>query len=97
MIESIIWFVFTFLNMLFEGFVFMYGWNSFIHKVGFPTISYGLAMCLCLFISYMTNKDSDIGDDEDRNEYIKNKTVSNFVHNLVYIVCFVIFNWLLLR
>lgn len=96
MIERIIWFVFTILNMLFEGFVFMFGWNSFIHKVGFPTISYPLALCLCLFISYMTHKDSEI-DDEDRNEYIKNKTVSNFVHNLVYVVCFVIFNWLLFR
>ena len=48
MIEAIIWFVFTFLNMMFEGFVFMYGWNSFIHRVGLPTISYGLVYA-CLY------------------------------------------------
>ena len=98
MIESVIWFVFTFLNMMFEGFVFMYGWNTIIHKIGFPEISYGLAMCLCLFISYMCNKDSGIGDDiEDRKAYVREKTVSNFVHNLVYVVMFLIFNWLVFR
>lgn len=97
MIESVIWLVFTFLNMMFEGFVFMYGWNSFIHKIGFPTISYGLAMCLCLFISYMTNKDTEIDDNEDKNAYIRNKTVSSFVHNLVYVIIFVIFNWIVFR
>lgn len=97
MMESVIWFVFTFLNMMLEGFVFMYGWNSFIHRVGFPTISYGLAMCLCLFISYMCFKDTAIDDVEDRTKYVREKTVSNFVHNVVYVLIFVIFNWLVFR
>lgn len=81
-------------NSLFDGFVFMFGWNTIIHKIGFPEISYIVSYGICLFIGYVKSNDVNDKEGEDRKEYIRNKVVLGIANNIVYIVLFVVYRWI---
>ena len=73
---------------------FMFGWNTVIHKIGFPEISYILSYGICLFIGYVKSNDINDKECEDRKEYIRNKVVLDIANNVVYIVLFVVYRWI---
>nr|DAR88803.1 MAG TPA: hypothetical protein [Caudoviricetes sp.] len=93
MIESLVYLLLAIGNSLFDAFVFMFGWNTIIHKIGFPEISYILSYGICLFIGYVKSNDINEKEGEDRKEYIRNKVVLGIANNIVYIVLFVVYRW----
>ena len=94
MIESLVYLLLTIGNSLFDAFVFMFGWNTIIHKIGFPEISYILSYGICLFIGYIKNNDIADKEGEDRKAYIRNKVALGIANNVVYIVLFLVFKWI---
>lgn len=94
MIESLIYTLLAIGNSLFDAFVFMFGWNTVIHKIGFPEISYIVSYGICLFIGYVKSNDVTDREGEDRKEYIRNKVVLGIANNIVYIVLFVVYRWI---
>lgn len=62
MIETLVYILLATGNSLFDAFVFMFGWNTVIHKIGFPEISYIVSYGICLFIGYV--KSNDVNDKE---------------------------------
>lgn len=94
MIESVIYMLLEIGNSLFDAFVFMFGWNTIIHKIGFPEISYILSYGICLFIGYIKNNDIADKEGEDRKAYIRNKVALGIANNVVYIVLFLVFKWI---
>ena len=94
MIESLIYILLAIGNSLFDAFVFMFGWNTVIHKIGFPEISYIVSYGICLFIGYVKSNDINDKEGEERKEYIRNKLVLGIANNIVYIVLFVVFKWI---
>jgi hypothetical protein len=94
MIESLIYLLLAIGNSLFDAFVFMFGWNTVIHKIGFPEISYIVSYGICLFIGYVKSNDVTDKECEDRKEYIRNKVVLGIANNVVYIVLFVVYRWI---
>lgn len=50
MIEFIIGVLVFIVDVFYGGFVFQYGWNHFIHVIGFPTINYVSALGIGMFI-----------------------------------------------
>lgn len=93
MIESLVYMLLAIGNSLFDAFVFMFGWNTIIHKIGFPEISYILSYGICLFIGYVKSNDTSDKEGEDRKEYIRNKVVLGIANNIVYLVLFLVFKW----
>ena len=91
MIESLVYLLLAIGNSLFDAFVFMFGWNTIIHKIGFPEISFIVSYGICLFIGYVKNNDTNDLDGEDRKEYLRNKIVLGIVNNIVYLVLFFVF------
>lgn len=94
MIESLVYLLLTIGNSLFDAFVFMFGWNTIIHKIGFPEISYILSYGICLFIGYIKSNDIADKEGEDRKAYIRNKVALGIANNVVYIVLFLVFKWI---
>ena len=94
MIESLVYVLLAIGNSLFDAFVFMFGWNTVIHKIGFPEISFILSYGICLFIGYVKNNDVNDKEGEERKEYIRNKVVLGIANNIVYIVLFVVYRWI---
>jgi hypothetical protein len=94
MIESLVYLLLAIGNSFFDAFVFMFGWNTVVHHIGFPTIGYGLSYGICLFIGYVKSNDSSDKEGEERKEYIRNKVVLGIANNIVYIVLFVVFKWI---
>ena len=94
MIESLVYSLLAIGNSLFDAFVFMFGWNTIIHKIGFPEISYILSYGICLFIGYVKNNDVNDKEGEERKEYIRNKVVLGIANNIVYLVLFVVYRWI---
>ena len=94
MIESLVYLLLAIGNSLFDAFVFMFGWNTVIHKIGFPEISYIVSYGICLFIGYVKSNDVTDRDGEDRKEYLRNKIVLGIANNIVYLVLFVVFKWI---
>lgn len=94
MIESLVYLLLAIGNSLFDAFVFMFGWNAIIHKIGFPEISYILSYGICLFIGYIKNNDIDDKEGEDRKAYIRNKIALGIANNIVYLVLFLVFKWI---
>lgn len=94
MIESLVYLLLAICNSLFDAFVFMFGWNTIIHKIGFPEISYIVSYGICLFIGYVKSNDVNDKEGEDRKEYIRNKVVLGIANNVVYIVLFVVYRWI---
>lgn len=94
MIESLVYLLLAIGNSLFDAFVFMFGWNTIVHKIGFPEISYIVSYGICLFIGYVKSNDVNDKEGEDRKEYIRNKVVLGIANNIVYIVLFVVFKWI---
>lgn len=95
MIESLVYLLLAIGNSFFDAFVFMFGWNTIIHKIGFPEIGFGLSYGICLFIGYIKNNDVNDKEGEDRKEYIRNKVVLGIANNIVYIVLFVVYRWIM--
>ena len=94
MIESIVYLLLAIGNIFFEGYVFMFGWNSIVHKIGFPTIPYIVGIGLCAFISYVRHNEADIEDNKEvRLAYVRHSIVENVVHNCVYLVIFLVISW----
>lgn len=93
MIESLVYLLLAIGNSLFDAFVFMFGWNAIIHKIGFPEISYLLSYGICLFIGYIKNNDVADKEGEDRKAYIRNKVALGIANNVVYIILFLVFKW----
>lgn len=94
MIETLIYTLLAIGNSLFDAFVFMFGWNTVIHKIGFPEISYIVSYGICLFIGYVKSNDVNDKEDEERKEYIRNKVVLGIANNIVYIVLFLVYRWI---
>lgn len=94
MIESLVYLLLAIGNSLFDAFVFMFGWNAIIHKIGFPEISYILSYGICLFIGYIKNNDIADKEGEDRKAYIRNKVALGIANNVVYLVLFLVFKWI---
>lgn len=94
MIESLVYLLLAIGNSFFDAFVFMFGWNTIIHKIGFPEISFGLSYGICLFIGYIKNNDVNDKEGEERKKYIRNKVVLGIANNVVYIVLFVVYRWI---
>ena len=94
MFESLVYLLLAIGNSLFDAFVFMFGWNTIIHKIGFPEISYILSYGICLFIGYVKSNDINDKEGEERNEYIRNKVVLGIANNVVYIVLFLVYRWI---
>lgn len=95
MIESIVFLLLAIGNSLFDAFVFMFGWNTIIHKIGIPEISYILSYGICLFIGYVKSNDTSDKEGEDRKERIRTKLAYGIVNNIVYIVLFLVFKWIM--
>lgn len=95
MIETLVYILLAIGNSLFDAFVFMFGWNTVIHKIGFPEISYIVSYGICLFIGYVKSNDVNDKEGEDRKEYIRNKVALGIANNIVYLVLFVVFKWLM--
>lgn len=96
MIESLVYLLLSIGNSFFDAFVFMFGWNTIVHQIGFPTIWYGLSYGICMFIAYIKSNDNG-GDDEDsdtRRKRIRNKIALGIANNIVYIVLFLVFKWI---
>lgn len=91
MIESVVFLLLAIGNSLFDAFVFMFGWNTIVHKIGFPEISYIVSYGICLFIGYVKNNDTNDLESEDRKEYLRNKIVLGIANNIVYLVLFFVF------
>lgn len=91
MIESMVYLLLAVGNSLFDAFVFMFGWNTIIHKIGFPEISFIVSYGICLFIGYVKNNDTSDKDGEDRKEYLRNKIVLGIANNIIYLVLFFVF------
>ncbi len=91
MIESIVYLLLAVGNSLFDAFVFMFGWNTIIHKIGFPEISFIVSYGICLFIGYVKNNDVSDKEGEDRREYLRNKIVLGIANNIIYLVLFFVF------
>lgn len=94
MIESLVYMLLAIGNSLFDAFVFMFGWNTVIHKIGFPEISYIVSYGICLFIGYVKSNDVTDREGEERKEYIRNKVVLGIANNIVYIVLFLVYRWI---
>ena len=94
MIESLVYLLLAVGNSFFDAFVFMFGWNTVIHKIGFPEISYIVSYGICMFIGYVKSNDIDDKEGEKRKEYIRNKVILGIANNLVYIVLFLVFKWI---
>jgi len=94
MIETLVYTLLAIGNSLFDAFVFMFGWNTVIHKIGFPEISYIVSYGICLFIGYVKNNDVTDREGEERKEYIRNKVVLGIANNVVYIVLFLVYRWI---
>lgn len=94
MIKSLVYVLLAIGNSLFDAFVFMFGWNTVIHKIGFPEISYIVSYGICLFIGYVKSNDINDKEGEERKEYIRNKVVLGIANNIVYIVLFVVYRWI---
>ena len=94
MIGTLVYTLLAIGNSLFDAFVFLFGWNTIIHKIGFPEISFGLSYGICLFIGYVKSNDSSDKEGEERKEYIRNKVVLGIANNIVYLVLFVVFKWI---
>lgn len=94
MIETLVYTLLAIVNSLFDAFVFMFGWNTVVHKIGFPEISYILSYGICLFIGYVKSNDVNDKEGEERKEYIRNKVVLGIANNVVYIVLFVVYRWI---
>lgn len=96
MIESIVYSLLAIGNSFFDAFVFMFGWNTVVHHIGFPMIGYGLSYGICLFIGYVKSNDSgDDGEDSDaKRQRIRNKVVIGIANNIVYIVLFLVYRWI---
>lgn len=93
MIKSLVYTLLPIGNSLFDAFVFMFGWNAIIHKIGFPEISYIVSYGICLFIGYVKSNDINDKEGEERNEYIRNKVVLGIANNIVYLVLFLVYRW----
>lgn len=93
MIEILVYTLLAIGNSLFDAFVFMFGWNTVIHKIGFPEISYIVSYGICLFIGYVKSNDVNDKEGEEKKEYIRNKVVLGIANNIVYIVLFVVYRW----
>mgnify|MGYP006945814014 CR=1 FL=1 len=93
MIESLVYVLLAIGNSLFDAFVFMFGWNTVIHKIGFPEISYIVSYGICLFIGYVKSNDVNDKEGEERKEYIRNKVALGIANNVVYIVLFLVYRW----
>lgn len=94
MIESLVYLLLAIGNSLFDAFIFMFGWNTVIHKIGFPEISYIVSYGICLFIGYVKSNDVNDKEGEERKEYIRNKVALGIANNIVYIVLFVVYRWI---
>lgn len=94
MIKTLVYTLLAIGNSLFDAFVFMFGWNTIVHQIGFPTIGYGLSYGICLFIGYVKSNDVTDREGEERNEYIRNKVVLGIANNVVYIVLFLVYRWI---
>lgn len=94
MIKTLVYTLLAIGNSLFDAFVFMFGWNTVIHKIGFPEISYILSYGICLFIGYVKSNDINDKEGEERNEYIRNKIVLGIANNIVYLVLFLVYRWI---
>jgi hypothetical protein len=94
MIETLVYTLLAIGNSLFDAFVFMFGWNTVIHKIGFPEISYIVSYGICLFIGYVKSNDTSDKEGEEWKGYIRNKIVLGIVNNIVYIVLFVVYRWI---
>lgn len=94
MIKTLVYTLLAIGNSLFGAFVFMFGWNTVIHKIGFPEISYIVSYGICLFIGYVKSNETGSDDEEDRKEYIRNKVVLGIANNIIYLVLFVAFKWI---
>lgn len=94
MIKSLVYTLLAIGNSLFDAFVFMFGWNTVIHKIGFPEISYIVSYGICLFIGYVKSNDANDKEGEERKEYIRNKVVFGIANNIVYIILFVVYRWI---
>nr|DAI32880.1 MAG TPA: hypothetical protein [Caudoviricetes sp.] len=94
MIETLVYTLLAIGNSFLDAFVFMFGWNTVIHKIGFPEISYILSYGICLFIGYVKSNDVNDKEGEDKKEYIRTKIAYGIANNLVYIVLFVVFRWI---
>lgn len=95
MIESLVYLLLAIGNSFFDAFVFMFGWNTIVHQIGFPEISFGLSYGICLFIGHVKSNETGSDDEEDRRKYIRNKVAMGIANNIVYLVLFVIFKWLM--
>lgn len=91
MIESLVYLLLAVGNSLFDAFIFMFGWNTIIHKIGFPEISFIVSYGICLFIGYVKNNDVSDKEGEDRKEYLRNKIVLGIANNIIYLVLFFVF------
>lgn len=94
MIESLVYLLLAIGISLFDAFVFMFGQNTIIHKIGFPEISYIMSYGICLFIGYVKSNDVNDKEGEDRKEYIRKKVALGIANNVVYIVLFVVYKWI---
>lgn len=94
MIESLVYLLLAIGNSFFDAFVFMFGWNTVVHKIGFPEISYILSYGICLFIGYVKSNDVNDKEGEDRKEYIRHKVAYGIANNLVYIILFLVYRWI---
>ena len=94
MIESLVYLLLAIGNSLFDAFVFMFGWNTIIHKIGFPEIGYALSYGICLFIGYVKSNDINDREGEDRKKYIRSKLALGIANNIVYLVLFLVFKWI---
>lgn len=93
MIKTLVYTLLAIGNSLFDAFVFMFGWNTVIHKIGFPEISYIVSYGICLFIGYVKSNDVNDKEGEERKEYIRNKVVLGIANDIVYLVLFVVYRW----
>lgn len=94
MIKTLVYTLLTIGNSLFDAFVFMFGWNTVIHKIGFPEISYIVSYGICLFIGYVKSNDVNDKEGEEKKEYIRNKVVFGIANNIIYLVLFVVYRWI---
>lgn len=94
MIESLVYLLLAIGNSFLDAFVLMFGWNTIVHQIGFPEISFGVSYGICLFIGYVKNNDVNDKEGEERKEYIRNKVVLGIANNIIYLVLFVVFKWI---
>lgn len=80
-------------DIFYGGFVFQYGWNHFIHEIGFPTINYITAIGIGFFIDMCKYSVDIYKEPKDRERKdVSEMFVETFMRFSISLIIMIIIN-----